>query len=262
MAKILVSLKEWLEYLESRVDIDLYVWGGNGELFVNQMPKLCDMEKSDHTEKEALKNTDRVLTLLQKRLFQQIDIYTIRGEDCSGLGVRFLLDHGIIKYDTNCNGLYDKTKGQKVDLDKVQAGDYLFEGNDDTKWHIGYAINDKYAIECRNHDVGVVKTVIADRKWKYATRPNWYEGEPPIPDKPVLKRELYLTDPMMKGDDVKDCQRLLIEKKYNPGDLDGIFGKKTEIAVKNFQTDYQLNISRLGVVGKKTAEALGFIWEG
>ena len=66
----------------------------------------------------------------------------------------------------------------------------------------------------------------------------------------------------MKGDDVEDCQKLLIEKKYNPGKVDGVFGRNTEIAVKNFQTDSNLNVSRLGVVGKKTATALGFIWEG
>jgi carboxyl-terminal processing protease len=66
----------------------------------------------------------------------------------------------------------------------------------------------------------------------------------------------------MKGDDVEDCQKLLIEKKYNPGKVDGVFGKATKIAVQNFQTDSKLNVNRLGVVGKKTALALGFIWEG
>jgi len=258
MAKILISLEEWLEYLKSRVGIDVYVWGGNGELIVNLMPKLCDMEKDDHTEKEALKNTDRVLTLLNKRLMTGVDIFTIRGEDCSGLSVKFLLEKGIIKGDTNCNGLYNKTKGHKVAIKDVKAGDYLFQGNDDNKWHIGYAISNKYAIECKNHDEGVVQTKIADRGWKYATRPDWYEGDEP--EKPVLKRELYLTDPYMKGEDVREAQRLLTEKGYNCGEIDGIFGKKTEISVKNFQTDNSLKAD--GIIGKNTAEKLGFKWEG
>ena len=98
------------------------------------------------------------------------------------------------------------TKGNPVKLDMVQAGDFLFQGSDSNKWHIGYAISDKYAIECQNHDVGVVQTKIADRGWKYATRPSWYSAE-----KPVLKRELYLADPLMRGDDVRDCQRLLVD---------------------------------------------------
>ena len=260
MAKILISLEEWLDYLKSRVGIDVYVWGGNGELIVNLMPKLCDMEKSDHTDKEALKNTDRVLTLLNKRLMTGVDIFTIRGEDCSGLAVRFLLEKGIIKDDTNCNGLYNKTKGHKVDIKDVKAGDYLFQGNDDNKWHIGYAISNKYAIECKNHDEGVVQTKIADRGWKYATRPDWYKDVEPEPVKPVLKRELYLTDPYMRGEDVREAQRLLTEQDYNCGEIDGIFGKKCDIATRNFQTDNSLKAD--GIIGKRTSEKLGFKWEG
>ena len=52
----------------------------------------------------------------------------------------------------------------------------------------------------------------------------------------------------MRGDDVEAVQRRLNELNYNCGIADGIFGKKTDIAVRNFQTD------------KNTATALGFIW--
>lgn len=253
MAKVTIKLDDWLEYLKSRVGIDVYVWGGNGEKLINLLNKLCEMEKSEN-------DVDRVLTLLQKRLLTGVDIFQIRGEDCSGLAVKYLLEKGIIKDDTTANGLYNRTKGQEISLKDVRAGDYLFQGSDSNKWHIGYAISNKYAIECQNHDVGVVQTKISDRGWKYATRPSWYSDEPK--EKPVLKRELYITDPYMRGDDVKDCQRLLIEKKYNPGPLDGVYGQKTADAVKNFQIDEALGIKRLGTVGKKTAEKLGFIWEG
>ena len=250
MAKITISLKDWLEYLKSRVGIDVYVWGGNGEKLVNLLNKLCEMEKSEN-------DVDRVLTLLQKRLLTGVDIFQIRGEDCSGLAVKYLLEKGIIKDDTTANGFYNLTKGNPVKLDMVQAGDFLFQGSDSNKWHIGYAISDKYAIECQNHDVGVVQTKISDRGWKYATRPSWYSAE-----QPVLKRELYLADPLMRGDDVRDCQDLLIDKGYNPGKADGVYGQKTADAVKSFQIDEDLGIKRLGTVGKKTATALGFIWEG
>ena len=258
MAQIKVKLNDWLDYLKSRVGIDVYVWGGNGELYVNLLPKIVDKEKENHTKDEALNNLDRLNVLLQKRLFDKVDIYTIRCEDCSGLGVKFLLDKGIIKGDTNCNGLYNLTKGQSVKFDDIQAGDFLFDGTDNNKWHVGYAIDDKYAIECQNHDVGVVKTRITTRSWKYATRPNWYEGVDPR--KPVLTRELYYTSPMMKGVDVKEVQTRLNELGYSCGEADGVFGRKTEIGVKNFQTDNNLTVD--GIVGKKTAVALGFDWEG
>lgn len=253
-----VELQKWIEYLESRVDIDVYVYGGNGETLVVLLPKICGMEKS-------VNDVNRVLTLLQKRLLREVDIYTIRGEDCSGLAVRFLLDNGIVTYDMTANGLYEfivgtdkkPAHGKEIPLKDVKAGDYLFMGSDNNKHHVGYAVSETRAVESKNHDEGVVETIITDRGWKYAARPDWYEDK-----KPVLTRELYLTEPMMRGDDVRECQKLLVEKGYNPGKTDGVYGKNTEIAVKNFQTDEQLDIKRLGTVGRKTAEALGFIWEG
>ena len=62
----------------------------------------------------------------------------------------------------------------------------------------------------------------------------------------------------MEGEDVKKVQEKLNALEFNCGSADGIFGKKTEIAVKNFQNDKNLDINRKGVVGKKTAKALGF----
>lgn len=252
MAKITIKLEDWLEYLKSRVGVDVYVWGGNGEKIINLLSKLCEMEKSEN-------DVDRVLTLLQKRLLTGVDIFEIRGEDCSGLAVKYLLEKGIIKDDTTANGLYNRTKGQEISLKDVRAGDYLFQGSDSNKWHVGYAISEKYAVESKNHDVGVVQTLIAERGWKYATRPTWYSDEPK-PEKPVLTRELYLTDPYMRGDDVRELQESLNDRKYNCGNADGIFGKKTDISVRSFQSDHALKVD--GIVGKNTAEMLGFIWEG
>lgn len=264
MVKITIKLEDWLEYLKSRVGVDVYVWGGNGELIVNLMPHLCEMENDDHTEKQALDNTDRVLTLLNKRLLTGVDIFSIHGEDCSGLGVRYLLDKGIIKSDMTANSLYKLTESHKVAIKDVRAGDFVFCGSDDRKWHIGYAISKDYVVESKNHDVGVVQSKISEtqkssKPWKYATRPTWYSDEPK-PEKPVLTRELYLTDPYMRGDDVRELQESLNDRKYNCGNADGVFGKKTDISVRNFQSDHALKVD--GIVGKNTAEMLGFIWEG
>ena len=252
MAKIKVKLEDWLEYLESQVNVTLYVWGANDELCVNLLNKLTSMEKS-------LNDVDRTLTLLQKRLLTGCDMLHIRCADCSGLAVGFLLKAGVIKSDKSADGLYNLIE-KKISVGKAKAGDYLFMGSDDKKTHVGYAINDKWAIESKDHDNGVVKTRIADRNWKYACRPDWYEGYDPEPSKPVLTRELYYTNPMMKGDDVKEVQERLNALDYNCGMADGYFGKKTDISVRNFQTDNGLTVD--GIVGKRTAEKLGFEWKG
>ena len=253
MAKIKVKLEDWLEYLESQVNVTLYVWGANDELCVNLLNKLTSMEKS-------LNDVDRTLTLLQKRLLQGCDMLKIRCADCSGLAMGFLIKTGILKNDTTADGLYKLLMDRQIPIKDVKAGDYLFQGSESKKTHVGYAISNKYAIESQNHDVGVVQTKIADRPWRWACRPDWYTDSEPI--KPVLTRELYYIDnkPLMHGEDVKDAQILLDNKGYNPGTVDGIFGKKTEIAVKNFQTDNGLTVD--GIIGKNTATALGFKWEG
>lgn len=260
MAK--VNLDDWIKYLESRVGVDLYVWGANGEDLVTLLPQLCQKEKS-------LNDVDRTLTLLQKRLLDNIGIFEIHCEDCSGLSVRYLLSRKIIPYDMTANGLYEyivgnakksiRPHGKQIAMSEVRAGDYLFKGSDSDKTHIGYAIDGSYAVESQDHDVGVVITKISDRPWKYAARPDWYE-DAPAPEKPILTRELYLTNPYMRGDDVEDAQILLADKNYNPGSIDGVFGRKTEIATKNFQSDTGLKVD--GIIGKKTAALLGFEWGG
>jgi peptidoglycan hydrolase-like protein with peptidoglycan-binding domain len=53
------------------------------------------------------------------------------------------------------------------------------------------------------------------------------------------------------GDDVKRLQRVFIRMKVmSPGDLDGTFGPKTDIAVKDFQQSEGLTVD--GVVGPIT----------
>ena len=255
-----VKLNDWLDYLKSRVNIDLYVWGANGQPLVDILNNLREMEKTSN-------DLDRTLTLLQKRLRANVNIYDICCEDCSGLGIKFLLANKVVPNDMTANGLYDyivgnkekgiSAHGKKISMSEIKAGDYVFKGGDSNKTHIGYAIDSEYAIESQDHDVGVVKTKISERPWGYAARPDWYEEE-----RYVLTRELYYTNPMMRGEDVEEVQSRLTELKYDCGGIDGVFGQKTAKTVTKFQDDNDLNVKRSGVVGRKTAEALGFIWEG
>ena len=75
---------------------------------------------------------------------------------------------------------------------------------------------------------------------------------------PTLTRNLKLTSPMMKGDDVKQAQERLNYHKANAGTADGTFGKNTKAAVIRFQKariaeGYDLGSSGAdGVIGQKT----------
>ena len=74
----------------------------------------------------------------------------------------------------------------------------------------------------------------------------------------VLDRELrYISGALKTGDDVKVLQKRIKELGYKIK-VDGIFGINTEAAVMAVQKRFGLKAD--GIVGKKTAEALGFTW--
>jgi peptidoglycan hydrolase-like protein with peptidoglycan-binding domain len=56
-----------------------------------------------------------------------------------------------------------------------------------------------------------------------------------------------------QGDEVKELQRALLRKGINPGPIDGVFGPKTEDAVKRFQERNGLDAD--GIAGPKTMAA-------
>jgi peptidoglycan hydrolase-like protein with peptidoglycan-binding domain len=99
---------------------------------------------------------------------------------------------------------------------------------------------------------GIVGTKTWDALWKSIkvdkTNPSQYN------EVPELKRVLKLTNPTMKGEDVKTLQTRLIKLKYSSGVADGIFGKNTEGIVKDFQKSKGLLVD--GVVGPETWKAL------
>ena len=114
---------------------------------------------------------------------------------------------------------------------------------------------DWYLIEARGVLYGVVRTRLYERKpdfWGWMTKYFNYVtyNEVFIPDDPRTLRN------GSEGDDVKQLQTNLIRLGYDCGrwGADGDFGDATEIAVKRFQTQHDLEPD--GIVGPKTRAAL------
>ena len=248
MAQTKAKFEDFKSYLVSNLGM-MYVLGAQGHKFVSLLDRLCAMEKND------AKLVQNVLTLLKKKLEAGVDIMTLLAFDCSGLGMKWFMEKGIFKYDMTAKDLYNAIPDKINSLKSVKAGDLVFT---ESLGHVGYAIGDDMVIEARGTAYGVVMSDLYKREWTKAARPDWWVD---IEDKPILRRELKLTDPYMKGDDVKNAQILLTEKGYSVGAIDGIFGKATEFASKNFKQDNGLKYET-GTIGKRTAEKLGFKWEG
>ena len=69
-------------------------------------------------------------------------------------------------------------------------------------------------------------------------------------------RFLQLTSPNQRGTDVKILQvKLKVMDRFNPGAIDGIFGLKTQAAVRAYQSYYGLTVD--GIVGPDTFWVLG-----
>lgn len=63
-----------------------------------------------------------------------------------------------------------------------------------------------------------------------------------------------------RGDEVEALQRKLLAMGVNPGTADGVFGPKTEGAVRRFQEREALDVD--GIAGPKTLAALGLADDG
>lgn len=78
-------------------------------------------------------------------------------------------------------------------------------------------------------------------------------------EKWTCSRSLKLTSPYMRGEDVRALQTALDKLNYAAGEADGIYGKRTESAVRAFQKDKKLTAD--GIAGKETITVLGGIWK-
>lgn len=129
------------------------------------------------------------------------------------------------------------------------------EGKDDGDW---------YMVEARSVLLGVCKTKLLSRKpewWGLMTKYYDYSYDPPIPgpeDCPYpMPVDIISRFKNRKGDGVRWVQWHLL--KWDPDCLpkygiDGVFGKETDIAVREFQKDKRLAVD--GKVGVMTRAAL------
>lgn len=79
-----------------------------------------------------------------------------------------------------------------------------------------------------------------------------YDEATDVPQHIQKRRVLKFVLPFMQGSDVIICQKILQKQGYDIGSygVDGKFGKKTEEAVKRFQSEHGLVVD--GIVGVKT----------
>jgi len=112
-------------------------------------------------------------------------------------------------------------------------------------------------IEAHSTNSGVIKSTLSGRRWDTGILvPGISYNSEGISHPDLPAAEIYrLKSPLMKGTKVKDIQRALKGKGYDPGKLDGVFGNKTYTAVVAYQAAKGLVVD--GEVGPATLKSLG-----
>jgi N-acetylmuramoyl-L-alanine amidase len=88
-----------------------------------------------------------------------------------------------------------------------------------------------------------VDGIVGDNTWRVLVESSWSLGD----------RILRLEEPNLRGDDVRDLQSRLNALGFAAGKHDGIYGRGTAAALKDFQRN--LGISDDGLVGLETLKA-------
>jgi N-acetylmuramoyl-L-alanine amidase len=89
-----------------------------------------------------------------------------------------------------------------------------------------------------------VDGIVGDNTWKALVESSWTLGD----------RPLRLSQPFLRGDDVRELQARLNALGFTAGKHDGIFGLGTAAALRDFQRNLAVNED--GIVGHETLRAL------
>ena len=176
--------------------------------------------------------------------------------DCQGL------EDAFSGSDTNAKGNYakycsDEYKGLIKDIARPYVfGETLFCGSEPSKInHVGWVIGlmpdgEPIIIHERgiSHGCVIERLSKSGKKWTYRglmdKRYKYTEiaANVEVQDEPIdapAVRDLFLRSPMLRGDDVRELQTALAKLGYNPGTIDGIFGGKTDAALRTYQMTAQ-----------------------
>jgi hypothetical protein len=186
------ELLSFLEYIESKVGCP-YCWGANGETLYDIVAKFAK-SKSQSEEK-----TVKMLGFMEDHCIKDTQFF-----DCSGLGVKWLLEHKKIDSDTTAAGLYRKCTPIKDS--EVKEGCWCFLKNNTGIYHIGYLVDDNTVVHAFNQEKGVIMEKRTARKWIYA-RPDFaftFKTAQIAPKKPLKIGDKVTLTKSVKGYNTAD----------------------------------------------------------
>ena len=216
-----------------------YIWGASGQVWTQAKQNAATREM---TKKYGSKWIGR------------------RVADCSGLfSWAFKQLGGSIYHGSNtiwnkyCSNKGKLSKGKRADGQPIKPGTavFLYRASDSNRHHIGLYVGNDTVIEAKGTIYGVVTSKLS----------HWDEwGELKGVDYTGIAGDeggtsaVTLLKNGSKGEAVKALQTMLNKLGFDCGTVDGIFGSKTEAAVRLFQAAKGLKVD--GIAGEATQTAL------
>ncbi len=164
--------------------------------------------------------------------------------DCRGFTHWCLQQAGITISGAGATSQYNTAgnwaqRGQLADMPDVVC--CVFKQSGSTMMHTGMHIGGGRIIHC---SAGVQEGRTSDKGWTHFAIPAGLYSEDELAaagittSLPTLKKG-------SKGESVEQMQRALHEMGYHVGSRDGVFGAKTEAALRAFQTDHGLPVDAI-----------------
>lgn len=146
--------------------------------------------------------------------------------------------------DKGANSMFSHAKSKGMDWGAIGTLPELVGIALHKSGHVGYYVGGGYAVEWKGFNYGCVKTKVAGRGWT-----SWYKlpfinygvvsttkHDESMPAADTVRNLSYKSGKtMQRGEDVRKLQVDLNTLGFDCGVADGIFGKKTDAAVRAFQ---------------------------
>lgn len=183
-----------------------------------------------------------------------------RVADCSGLFSWAYKQLGASIYHGSntiwnkyCSAQGKLSGGKRSDGEPIKPGTavFLYRASDNNRHHIGLYIGNDTVIEAKGTQYGVVTSKLSHwNEWGELKDVNYSDVTGDEGGKPAVTTLKNGS----KGSAVSELQTLLNKLGYNCGNVDGIFGAKTENAVRAYQAAKGLTVD--GKAGEQTLTVL------
>lgn len=229
-----------------------YIWGASGETWTQIEQDNADRDMTIKYGQQWVGKRVADCSGLFSWAFKSLGGYMYHGSNT--MWKKYCISQGKLKKGKRTDG-NELKPGSAVFMCKLLSSDY---------YHVGLYIGNGEVIEAEGTQNGVVKSKVSTwTHWGELKGVEYSESVDIETDTTVYtelgQRLLKRTSPCMEGEDIKKLQTKLNALGYVCGSADGLFGAKTENALKQFQLAN--NIEADGIFGQASLTALNNVVE-